>query len=49
MTVCPNCMGRNSSYWPFGPCTVCKGTGKTTKAVADKIREKQRNERSKTP
>jgi len=27
---CPNCKGRDSSHWPFGPCTICKGVGKVT-------------------
>lgn len=30
LVVCPNCKGKSSSYWLFGPCTVCGGSGKTT-------------------
>lgn len=34
---CPNCKGRDSSHWPFGPCTICEGSGKTTEERAAEV------------
>lgn len=34
LATCPNCHGRDSSRWPFGPCTICNGTGQTTPETA---------------
>lgn len=35
--TCPNCRGRDSSHWPFGPCTICGGTGQTTPEKAAQV------------
>lgn len=37
LVKCPNCRGRDSSHWPFGPCTICNGTGETTPESAAAI------------
>lgn len=34
MVQCPNCKGKDSSRWPFGPCTICNGMGVTTSEKA---------------
>lgn len=37
MAVCPNCKGKSSAHWPFGPCTICRGTGQTTQEKRDQV------------
>jgi RecJ-like exonuclease len=39
MVICFNCKGRDSSRWPFGRCTVCKGTGKISAERAVETRK----------
>lgn len=35
--TCPNCRGRKSDHWPFGPCTICNGKGYTTAQKAQEV------------
>ena len=35
--VCPNCNGKDSSKWQFGPCKVCNNKGITTEEKAKDI------------
>ena len=35
--ICPNCNGKDTSNWPFGPCKVCNNSGVTTRAKAEEI------------
>lgn len=44
LVTCPNCKGHSSEHWPFGPCTVCGGFGKTTPERAAEVEANRKAE-----
>lgn len=42
LVICPNCDGKDSSHWPFGPCKICNNSGVTTPEKAEEILKARR-------